>query len=127
MDPHFDGVIFQTHGAELQRRLKAPWPPFVVLDVRPEEEFAKGHIPGAVWAGHLDLPRAVPSLGEKRVELIVVGSDPEDPMIRVASAALRERGAKRVVELTGGMVEWELAGGPVEGDEAGRGERIEAA
>ena len=57
MDPHFDGVIFQTHAAELRRRLPHPWPPFVVVDVRPEEEYEKGRIPGAVWGGHLDFPR----------------------------------------------------------------------
>jgi rhodanese-related sulfurtransferase len=115
MDPHFDGVIFQTHGAELRRRLAAPWPPFVVVDVRPEDEYGKGRIPGAVWGGHLDFARAVPGLGEKRIEVFVVGRESQDPMVREASLALQRLGAKRIVELTGGMVEWQLAGGPLEG------------
>ncbi|MGH9362491.1 MAG: rhodanese-like domain-containing protein [Thermoanaerobaculia bacterium] len=127
MDPHFDGVIFKTHAAELQRRLPHPWPPFVVLDVRPEDEYLRGHIPGAVWGGHLDFPRAVPGLGEKRIEVFVVGRDPEDPMVREASLALQRLGAKRIVELTGGMVEWELAGGALEGGEVDPGEQREAA
>ena len=129
MDPHFDGVIFQTHAAELRRRLPHPWPPFVVVDVRPEDEYEKGHIPGAVWGGHLDFPRAVPALGHlpARIEIFVVGRDSADLMIREASQALRRLGAKRVVELTGGMVEWALDGGPLEGGATGGGELPEAA
>ena len=48
-------------------------------------------------------------------------------MIREASQALRRLGAKRVVELTGGMVEWALDGGPLEGGETAGGELPEAA
>ena len=33
--------------------------------------------------------------------------------MRVASLALRKLGAQRVVEMTGGMAEWKMAGGPV--------------
>jgi rhodanese-related sulfurtransferase len=114
MDPHFDGVIFKTHAAELRRRIARPFPPFVVLDVRPEADFRRGHIPGAVWAGHLDFARAVPGLGTPGLEVIVVGGEPEETWVREASLALKRLGGRRVVELTGGMVEWEQAGGPVE-------------
>ena len=47
MDMHFDGVIFQTHAAELYRRLAHPHPPFAVLDLRDEPDWAAGRIPGA--------------------------------------------------------------------------------
>ena len=40
MDMHFEGVIFQTHAEELRRRLEHPYPPFMVLDLREQEEFA---------------------------------------------------------------------------------------
>jgi rhodanese-related sulfurtransferase len=120
MDPHFDGMIFKTHAAELRRRIARLSPPFVVLDVRPEEDYRRGHIPGAVWAGHGDYARAVPGLGEPRHEVFVVGGPAEDPRVRAASLALRKLGARRVVELTGGMVEWELAGGPLENAEEQR-------
>ena len=43
-----------------------------------------------------------------------MGSGPEDPATRRVSLALRRLGAHRVVELTNGMAEWKLAGGPIE-------------
>jgi rhodanese-related sulfurtransferase len=118
MDPHFEGVIFQTHAAELRRRLTRSTPPYVVVDVRPQADYRRAHIPVAAWAGHLDFARAVPQIGKPGTEVFVVGGGPEDPMTREASLALRRLGARRVVELTGGMVEWQLAGGAIEsGDE----------
>lgn len=114
MDPHFHGVIFQTHAAELRRRIARTSPPFVVVDVRPEKDYRRGHIPRAVWGGHLDFARAAPALAQPGNEVFVVGSAHEDPMIREASLALRRLGARRVVELTGGMVEWADAGGSLE-------------
>jgi len=107
MDPHFEGVIFKTHAAEVRRRVSRPFPPFCLVDARPREAYAKGHIHGAV--------QGLPDAGTAgRMEFIVVGATPEDPAMRAASLALRRHGAHRVVELTGGMTEWEGAGYPVE-------------
>ncbi|WP_239015045.1 metalloregulator ArsR/SmtB family transcription factor [Streptomyces sp. CdTB01] len=84
----------------------------VVLDVRPVEEYAAGHIPGA-----LSIP--VGELGARIVEL------PEDADVVAycrgaycvlaydAVRLLRERG-RRAVRLTDGMLEWRLADLPVE-------------
>ena len=114
MDPHFDGVIFKTHAAELRRRLRFRFPPFCVLDVRPREDYEAGHIPGALAVTAPDLARSLPEGTTERTEFFVVATRPEDPAMREASIALRKRGAHRVVELTGGMTEWELMGGPLE-------------
>jgi rhodanese-related sulfurtransferase len=103
MDPHFDGVIFQTHAAELRRRIRRPHPPFAVLDVRGNEAWRQGRIPGAVPAGELT---ALPDGVAASAEIFVVGSGPDDQRVRAASLRLRELGARRVVELTGGMSEW---------------------
>jgi 3-mercaptopyruvate sulfurtransferase SseA len=113
MDPHFDGVIFKTHAGELIRRLRRPYPPFCVVDARWRGEHDEGHIPGAFPAGP-DGPAALPPGAAEHTEYFVVGSGPEDPAMRRVSLALRRLGAHRVVELTGGMVEWRLAGGPLE-------------
>ena len=50
MDPHFEGVIFKTHSGEVRRRLRAPFPPFIILDVRPREEWERARIPGSLSA-----------------------------------------------------------------------------
>jgi len=105
MDMHFDGVIFTTHALELSRRIERPWPPFVIVDVRPAREFAGGHIEGAIHAPAEALTQELPG-GDPAAEFIVVGGDPEDPAVRAASLRLQELGASRIVELAGGMVAW---------------------
>ena len=108
MDPHFDGVIFKTHAGELKRRIQRPLPPFCIVDTRWRGAFEDGHIPGAVSVLPEDL-KALPEGTTEHTEFIVVGEGPEDPAMRKASKALRRLGAHRVVELTGGMVEWRRA------------------
>jgi len=109
MDPQFDGVIFQTHSAELHRRLHYPFPPFKILDARTDDEFRRGHLPGAILASGQDLA-AVLAKETGRIEIFVVGSVPGDPRVREVSLALLQLGAHRIVELTGGMREWKRSG-----------------
>ena len=113
MDPHFDGVIWKTHTAELRRRLARPFPPFFVVDVRWRGDYDQGHIPGALNILPENI-KALPPGATERTEIFVVAENPEDPAMRQASLALRQVGAHRVVELTDGMTEWKRAGGPLE-------------
>ena len=106
MDPHFDGVIFQTHAHELDRRLRTDFPAWCVLDVRPPEEFEAGHIPGSRTASPDDLATALPEGTDGGTEFFVVGGEAGDARIRPVSEALRARGARRIVELSGGIAEW---------------------
>lgn len=117
MDPHFDGVIFQTHTAELRRRLGHAFPPFRVLDVRTAEEVDRRRIPGAVRVDPAGVS-ALPEGATAHTEIFVVGGTPDDARVREASLALKRLGAHRVVELVGGMSEWERTGGPVEAGRA---------
>jgi rhodanese-related sulfurtransferase len=117
MDPQFDGVIFQTYPAELQRRLRYPFPPFKILDARSPEEFRLGHVPGAIPVAGRDLAAIFPKEGG-RIELFVVGKGPGDPRVRAVSLALLELGAHRIVELTGGMFEWSRSGQATEYERA---------
>jgi rhodanese-related sulfurtransferase len=110
MDPHFDGVIFQTHAAELARRLRRDFPRYRALDVRDATAFASAHIPAAVRVTAAELAGALPDGTDPSTEFIVIGAGPGDPAVRRASLALRDRGARRVVELTGGMAEWTDSG-----------------
>jgi len=118
MDPHFDGVIFQTHAAELRRRLARPFPPFRLFDVRPREAYEAGHIAGAQPLTAAQLGDHLPTGATPSTELFVVGRGPGDPAVRELALALRRLGAQRVVEFSGGMHEWIERGGPVEGVEA---------
>lgn len=90
----------------------------VVLDVRPAEEFAAGHIDGAV---SIPLEELEERIGELPVELEVVAycRGPYCLLASRALARLRARGF-RARRLEDGVPEWRLAGLPVA---VGEGER----
>lgn len=113
MDMHFDGVIFQTHARELGRRIGRAHPPFAVLDVRPAEEHAAGHVPGARSVGPEDL-KGFPEGTGAETEFFVLGQGPADTGVRAASLALKGLGARRVVEIPAGLLEWRRLGLPLE-------------
>jgi rhodanese-related sulfurtransferase len=108
---HFEGVVFQTHAAELARRLTRPFPPYVVLDVRPAAAFARGHVPGARTVTVEEIRRGLPEGLTQSTEAIVLGEGPDDRMVREATRALRGAGSRRIVEFPGGMSEWRAMGG----------------
>jgi len=83
-----------------------------LLDVRPEDEFALGHVPGALNVPYPELERR---LGELRPGTLIVAycRGPYCVLSFEAVAALRARGfsAKRLED---GYPEWKAAGLPVE-------------
>lgn len=114
LDPHFHGVIFQTHPQELARRLRAGGRPCLLIDVRTAEERAAGAIAGSVAMRSTDLADALPEGTTTATEFFVVGRDHYDNEVRRTSRKLRDLGAIRVVELAGGMFEWNAEGQPTE-------------
>ena len=83
-----------------------------VLDVRPEDEFALGHLPGAVNIPLADLERRLADLPPDQ-ELIAYCRGPYCVLSFEAVAKLRRRGY-RVRRLEDGYPEWKAAGLPVE-------------
>jgi rhodanese-related sulfurtransferase/biotin operon repressor len=83
-----------------------------VLDVRPPEEFAAGHLPGAV---NIPIQELEKRLGElpKRKEVIAYCRGPYCLMSYDAVELLRKRGLK-ARRLENGLPEWRVAGLPVE-------------
>lgn len=110
MDPHFDGVIFQTHAVELARRMRREFPAWYALDVRQAGEYAAGHIPGSRPASAAALASGLPDGTDQGTEFFVIGAGPGDPRVREASLALRALGANRIVELSAGISEWTAFG-----------------
>ena len=82
-----------------------------VLDVRPADEFANGHIAGAVNMTLADMDRVAPTL-DPTVEIVAYCRGPYCIYAHQAVAALRNRGlnARR---LDGGLPEWRNDGRPV--------------
>jgi rhodanese-related sulfurtransferase len=81
----------------------------VVLDVRSPEEFAKGHIPGAINAdiNSLDLTKKVAGLDKSKPILVNCHAGSRGA---IAGAKLAELGFKTVCNLEGGLDAWEKAG-----------------
>lgn len=83
-----------------------------VLDVRPEDEFALGHLPGALNIPLAELDRRLAELPANR-EVIAYCRGPYCVLSFEAVAALRMRGYV-VHRLEDGYPEWRAAGLPVE-------------
>jgi rhodanese-related sulfurtransferase/DNA-binding transcriptional ArsR family regulator len=83
----------------------------VILDVRPAEEFAAGHIPGALSVP-LDRLDATLARLPKRTEIVAYCRGPYCVLAPQAVERLRSRGyrARRLAE---GFPEWRLSGLPV--------------
>ena len=100
---------------ELMQRIKDGV--VTILDVRPEEEFAQGHIPEAVNLPLSELEKHLDELPDDR-EVIAYCRGPWCVLSFEAVARLRQKGfsARR---LDGGLPEWRLDGLPVSSDRAG--------
>ena len=94
---------------ELLRRLKDG--AVTVLDVRPEDEFALGHVPGAINIPLKQLERRLAELPRRR-EIVAYCRGPYCILSFEAVAALRAKGFK-VRRLEDGLPEWRAAGMPV--------------
>lgn len=89
----------------------------VVLDVRPSDEYASGHIPGAVSVPLEELERRLASL-PRNAEIVAYCRGPYCLLAPRAVELLHERGF-RARRLEDGLPEWRLAGLPVAvGEEA---------
>ena len=83
-----------------------------VLDVRPEDEFALGHLPGALNIPLAELERRLGELPKNR-EVIAYCRGPYCVLSFEAVAALRARGYQ-IRRLEDGYPEWKASGLPVE-------------
>lgn len=108
--PHATDKISQ---ADLIKRIDSKDPSLIVLDVRTPEEYAAGHVPGAVNIPYTHLPARISELtgaGEKDIVVYCVTG------VRAERAAsrFRENGYRRLLHLDGDMKQWEAQSRPIE-------------
>ncbi len=83
-----------------------------VLDVRPQDEYAAGHLPEAVNIPLRELVRRVRELPKNR-QIVAYCRGPYCVLAFEAVALLRDRGFK-IRHLQDGFPEWQSAGLPIE-------------
>jgi len=96
---------------ELEERLERD--DVLVLDVRPEEEYEAGHIPGARSIPHDRLEEHLGDLPDDR-EIVAYCRGPYCVYSDDAVRELREQG-REALRLTEGLPDWLVEGRPVEG------------
>jgi len=96
--------------AELQRRIKREGA--VVLDVRPAQEFAAGHIAGARSIPVAELRTRIKEIPKRRI-IVAYCRGPYCVFADQAVGILRDAGY-RAFRLDGGFPEWRMKGMPVE-------------
>ena len=86
----------------------------VVIDVRTAEEYATGHIPGALNIPFDEVAQRIAEIDAPHGVALycMVG-----PRARKGEAALLSAGYDRVLHIEGGLAAWQAAGLPVEGDQ----------
>jgi rhodanese-related sulfurtransferase len=99
---------------ELWQRLKRK-DRLVVLDVRPQEEYVAGHIPGAVSIPLEELKKRVKELPKSR-QIVAYCRGPLCALAPEATRYLKNKGYK-VKRLADGAPDWEAAGYPLDRDE----------
>jgi phage shock protein E len=89
--------LSQTFAREKER--------FVVVDVRTDEEFQSGHIPGAIHIPHDEMEERAHELEsvKDRNILLVCRSGRRSV---IAAHVLADKGFRRLFNLEGGMLEW---------------------
>ncbi len=101
--------------AELLERARAGL--VTVLDVRPAEEYASGHVIGAVNVPLKNLEKWIKKL-DKNQEIVAYCRGPHCVLAFDAVARLREKGIK-ARRMQDGYPEWKTAGLPVEVSQSG--------
>ena len=99
--------------ADLIKRIDGKDPSLIVLDVRTPEEYAAGHVPGAVNIPYTHLPARIselPDAGDKDIVVYCVTG------VRAERAASRfkDNGFRRILHLDGDMKQWEAQSRPIE-------------
>lgn len=99
-----DGGVPLITGDELIERIDAGDAP-IILDVRTAEEYAEGHVPGAINISHDELAERLAEIESARgVELVVYCRSGR--RAGIAEALLAEQGFTNLEHLEGDMLAW---------------------
>lgn len=110
------GGLEPVDNEELARRVRSG--EVTAIDVRPREEYAAGHLPGAISMPLAELPKRLKEL-QKRRDVVAYCRGPYCVMALDAVNLLRRKGF-RATRLEHGVAEWRARGWRVESGDNGR-------
>ena len=98
------GSVYMNINAEKAREMMNELDEFVLLDVRSEEEFSEGHIPGAIIIPHEEISeRAESEILEKDIPIFVYCRSGRRS--KIAAEELVALGYSEIYEF-GGIIDW---------------------
>lgn len=98
--------------ATLLKRIEQKDTSMVILDVRTPEEFAAGHVPGAINIPYAHLPVRISEIADAADKDIVVYCE-VGVRAEEGAARLRESGFTRLLHLDGDMKAWQQSKRPL--------------
>jgi rhodanese-related sulfurtransferase len=113
------GALERVSGDELMQRVRKG--DVTILDVRPEQEYQAGHIPGARSVPVGELKRRFAELPKNR-EIVAYCRGPQCVMAIEAVELLRKKGFK-ALRMEQGIVDWQARGWSIERGEPTRSKR----
>jgi rhodanese-related sulfurtransferase len=87
-----------------------------LLDVREDDEWTAGHVPGAVHVPMMEIPARADEVPDDRDVVVVCRMGQRSAQV---VAYLRQHGWDRAVNLDGGMTSWDAAGRPMVSEDGG--------
>jgi phage shock protein E len=102
---HADNATPSIAADKLIERLDKKDTELLVLDVRTPEEFAAGHVPGAVNIPHDQLPNRIAEITNAKHKDVVVYCR-TGRRAAIAEETLAAQGFKSVMHLEGDMLKW---------------------
>ena len=98
------GAVYVNITAEEAKQIMDSEEGYIILDVRTQEEYDQGHIPGAIVISHEEIPDKAEEVLTDKNQLILVYCR-SGRRSKIAAEALLELGYTNIKEF-GGIIDW---------------------
>ena len=98
------GAVYVNITAEEAKQIMDSEEGYIILDVRTQEEYDQGHIPGAIVISHEEIEEKAEEVLTDKDQLILVYCR-SGRRSKIAAEALVERGYTNIKEF-GGIIDW---------------------
>ena len=98
------GVVYMNITAEEAKEIMDTQEGYIILDVRTQEEYDEGHIPGAIVISHEEITEKAEEMLTDKNQLILVYCR-SGRRSKIAAEALVELGYTNIKEF-GGIIDW---------------------